>query len=102
MIRYKVSYFKSGGVLEQEYPLSLPVATLRQDYLKRFIKGYVWLEQIKKEVKKCVRCNRFLTKEEVKYYNDTCENCEIEMDKILYSEVDEIPKNWNGKMWRKK
>lgn len=50
MIRYKVSYFKSGGVLEQEYPLSLPVATLRQDYLKRFIKGYVWLEKINEEL----------------------------------------------------
>lgn len=50
MIRYKVSYFKSDGVLEQEYPLSLPVATLRQDYLKRFIKGYVWLEKINEEL----------------------------------------------------
>lgn len=50
MIRYKVSYFKSGGVLEQEYPLSLSVATLRQGYLKRFIKGYVWLEKLNEEL----------------------------------------------------
>lgn len=51
MIKYKVSYFKSNGVLEQEYPLSLSVATLRQDYLKRFIKGYVWLEKLNEELK---------------------------------------------------
>lgn len=51
MIRYKVSYFKSNGILEQEYPLSLPVATLRQGYLKRFIKGYVWLEKLNEELK---------------------------------------------------
>ncbi|MGL5571027.1 hypothetical protein [Cetobacterium sp.] len=50
MIRYKVSYLKNNGVLEQEYPLSLSVATLRQDYLKRFIKGYVWLEKFDEEL----------------------------------------------------
>lgn len=50
MIRYKVSYLKNNGVLEQEYPLSLSVATLRQGYLKRFIKGYVWLEKLNEEL----------------------------------------------------
>lgn len=50
MIRYKVSYFKSNGILEQEYPLSFDLAWLRKEYLEKFIRGYVWLEEIKEEL----------------------------------------------------
>ena len=32
----------------------------------------------------CVYCGKYLTEEEIKYYHNTCENCEIEIhEKVI-------------------
>ncbi|MGL4954989.1 MAG: hypothetical protein ACRC4Y_05885 [Cetobacterium sp.] len=62
----------------------------------------VYAIKLESDVKTCIFCSKVLTEEEIQYYHDTCEICETEIDDILYSEVDELPKNWNSEMWRKK
>ena len=47
--KYKTCYFKTNGIIEKEYPLSFNLAWLRKEYLEKFIRGYVWLEEIKEE-----------------------------------------------------
>jgi len=44
--KYKICYFKANGIIEKEYPLSFDLAWLRKEYLEKFIRGYVWLEEV--------------------------------------------------------
>ncbi|MEG2847167.1 MAG: hypothetical protein RR904_00095 [Bacilli bacterium] len=55
-MRYRVCYFESYEVflgkkrhIAKEYPLSFEIAWLRKEYLEKFIKGYVWIEEMKEE-----------------------------------------------------
>lgn len=42
--KYKTFFGYTEKVIK-EYPLSLEKCFLRQQYLKKFIKGYVWIER---------------------------------------------------------
>lgn len=54
-MRYRVCYFENYEVflgrkkrcIAKEYPLSFEIAWLRKEYLEKFIKGYVWIEEMK-------------------------------------------------------
>ncbi|MGL5657882.1 MAG: hypothetical protein ACRDDK_02225 [Cetobacterium sp.] len=35
----------------------------------------------------CIYCGKNLTEEEIKYYHNTCENCEIEIHEKLINEL---------------
>ena len=61
----------------------------------------VYAIKLNKNIKTCVYCGKNLTEEEIKYYHNTCESCETSICEELKKEVDEVPKNWNSKMWRK-
>lgn len=43
--KYKICYF-TNGIIEKEYPLSFELCLVRKLYLEKFIKGYVWLEDV--------------------------------------------------------
>lgn len=43
--KYKICYF-TNGIIEKEYSLSFELCLVRKLYLKKFIKGYVWLEDV--------------------------------------------------------
>lgn len=55
-MRYRVCYFENYEIflgkkrhIVKEYPLSFEIACLRKEYLEKFIKGYVWIEEMKEE-----------------------------------------------------